>query len=464
METESGENGDYLLQEAAGRVENTPLELNTQYGRLFASEIQNADPDVITHKTEILNMLNEVDRQATSNFHTSESQIYPGTALSYIKFEITPEVIERVFKKPGALLHSDDTPEEEDDKVSEKASPEKVNDEKWFMFSAFDYPPRGNAFQSLDIAYDRFFRLLPKVARRMRRGEDVPKIEIYALGSGTGRGETVSKEFVDGVKNEGYDTKGKVYAEFVEKFGPKENEVNNTHLVLQGVSMGTASVNSLIKYLPQSLAEASQKLLDNPAGVHGKSSFIKRVGKSIQAGLGLVAEDFTRKRGGDNTMKVVKEGDEHLDKYMVEVMHLPENTPEQQELKSNLSKWTGIALLKGQPLHSDEERYYIRKGYRDPITFSPGRVMQIKREIGRPISTHSQERSSDLGEDLYHKDNGSNTEELITTPEQAKQRFVVNDQGRSIEVANDNAHFFVTTKSYPRWNQIAEYGINTFAK
>lgn len=352
-------------------------------------------------------VLAEIDRQCIDNFTLFKSQQFPGVELSVVKLSPTKELVVAIVGVQGTANDSEE-PEK-------PLTTSKLN-EQWFLFSAFAQPPDGNAYGSLDMGIDRYIQLLQKVARRVKT-EPLGEFNVYLIGSGTGFGEQITQEYLDAIKKKGLTERGRVNAEIVESLIPKRSnggfDVDNNRIVFQGVSMGTTSIDNMLPYLLEEVRENSQSLLDSPAGTHQPYE----VWKAAQTAAGLVSE-FAYRETFDNTAKVLGAGKKPFVEYMQSVGKATSDTDEQKKLKGSLADVTSLKLLKGQPLNTEDNRYFIRERTRDILSAGPVRVARRLASFGKAQ--------------------------------------VVKDSGKSLKAVVRGPHFF-EFRHHRRWEQILKY-------
>ncbi|MDP3888867.1 MAG: hypothetical protein Q8Q24_02370, partial [bacterium] len=197
-------------------------------------------------KQKLARVLERMDRDALDNFRVYSSERFPGVSFSYTKFTLDKNTL---FELSG--IHG---------KENEENQPKK----DFFLFIAASYPPGGHPFWSYDMAIDRYIRCLPSLAGAFKRGESIPQTNIYLLGVPHGFGGSVTPDWLETVKNRGFESQAKLYADFITAC---EKDVD-THLVLQGISKGAVVAEKTSKFLPQNLQSVTQRLLDNPIGYH----------------------------------------------------------------------------------------------------------------------------------------------------------------------------------------------------
>lgn len=399
--TESAE----FSQELQAKESGVKTSFRVPYCEATWQDIQKTIPGA---KAEMAMVLSELDRQCVENFSLFSSQQFPGVELSVVKLTPPKELVEKIS---GILIPEDVSKESE-----KPLSSSKVN-EQWFLFSAFAKPPDGNAYGSLDMGIDRYIQLLQKVARRIKFGEQLGEFNIYLIGSGTGFGEKISQQYIDAIKKQGLNERGKLNAEIVEELLPKtpDGKVDTDHnrIVFQGVSMGTTSIDNMLPYLPEEVRINSQALLDSPAGTHKPYE----VWKAAQTAAGLVSE-FAYRETFDNTAKVLGAGKKPFIELMQTEGKTEPETEEQTKLKGSLANVSSLKLLKGQPLHTEDNRYFIRERTRDVLSAGPVRVARRIASVGKAQ--------------------------------------VLKDSGKSLKAVVKGPHFF-EFRHHRRWEQILKY-------
>ena len=392
-------------------IRSEPLEkpaFRAPYCEATWQDIQKTIPGA---KPEMAMVLSDLDRQCVENFSLFRSERFPGVELSVVKLTPTKELVGKIA---GISI-----PEDASDESDNPLSSSKVN-EQWFLFSAFAKPPDGNAFGSLDIGIDRYVQLLQKVARRIKAGEQTGEFNIYLIGSGTGFGEKITQEYIDAIKNQGLSVRGKLNAEIVEHLLPKTTDgdfdIDNNRIVFQGVSMGTTSIDNMLPYLPEIVRKNSQALLDSPAGTHKPHE----VWKAAQTAVGLLSE-YAYRELLDNTAKVLGAGKKPFIELMQSEGKTEADSDEQTKLKRALANTSSLKLLKGQPLHTEDNRYFIRERTRDILSAGPVRVARRLVVMGKAQ--------------------------------------VLKDSGKSLKAVVRGPHFF-EFRHHSRWEQILKYVSN----
>ncbi len=314
----------------------------------------------------------EISRQVIDNYGAFEIE---GNVIPYSKISVTPEVIRKIAATaPHFNLASkpEDITSNEADLGGENRST--------FCLTAFQVVNNPMAVE--DMAIDEFFRNIPRVASAMKRGEKVPKVDIYLLDLPTGFNGKVTPELINGIKKNGIHEYGKLFTEFVLSTIPQDPEtrekyLENLRIRLHGVSMDSLA-DSIFTQLPPDVQRITQRLLDNPAGVHNPLNIFR----SVQTGLGLAIEGALREKF-DDTAKVLNAARQPFLDNIKETYHLPEEDKSQTSLKWKAFTAISLKLLKGSPLHLGDPKglpadqdpanrgSFIRKGVRDPLSSGP---------------------------------------------------------------------------------------------
>jgi hypothetical protein len=393
---------------------NESKELHTPYYGVTLEAFSKEFPE---QRAEMKTVLDEIDKQSIENFAAYKSEAMEGVSFSYTKLSITPEIMSRLSQKSdpaehlGANNFSDEMAREEEANGEEETAAKRQD---YFLFCAFGLPPDGTAFTAGDIAIDRFIRLMPRVARPMKKGEEIPEVNIYVLGAPTGFAGSVTQEWIDQVKENGLETHAKLYAEFIKKHEPEDD--SNRHIVLQGVSKGAVVAEKTSKYLPEEVQKNTQRLLDNPAGDHKPGQYIK--GAEVLAGM--VGETVARVLFDKDMMQpLMKVGGPFLDK-LSEKTGIAKDDKEQSKLKLKAALAEALALIKGSPMDTESTRSFIRQGIGDPLSFSPKRLYEIWKK-----------EDEGVGIPMFSK-------------------------GKTLEVPFKGKHFFIYNR-YNRWNKVLEY-------
>ncbi len=348
----------------------------------------NVQKEIPQQKDGMRLILEEIDKQAVGNFSLIKSSLFPGVEISAVKLSPTKALVEKIAGIASPSEKTEDKPNQE---------PALLNKaEDWFLFSAFRIPPDGNAYVSLGMGIDRFIQLTQKVARRMKDGEKIPEFNIYLIGAGTGFGEKITQEYLNTIKRGGMEARGKLNAEIVNALLPKKQDgtvdTDNKRIVFQGVSMGTASIDHMLQFLPDEVKANSQYLLDSPAGTHKPY----KVWKGLQATAGLLVEGALT-NFFDQTAKTLTSQRGEFVNYLQETGKTVPETKENKKLKKSLAITTGLKLIKGRPLNTSDNRYFIRERDDDILTSDPIRKAKSLLNRRNPQGTFSNEEKSFKG-------------------------------------------------------------------
>ena len=319
--------------------------------------------------------LDEINRQITGEgLFQWESKDQPGVKFLAGHLQITPELIERIANQ------NQNTQQTDSEVIS--SEPEGPKHYAYFAQPSFGLGLDGSALSVLDMGIDRFIKEMPKVARAIRAGEKPPSVDIYLLGGPTALGAEVTREFVDGVKKNGFSEYGRLYAEFVREHLPKdEDTLAETRVVLQGVSKGTITGEQTYAHLPPELQERSQLLFDNPAGTHGRN-IPTQIGRSINMGVGMAGELGVRMIAG-SVKGGAFAGQKDFYEAIMQKKGIPEDSEEQKKLKGELFLKGELATIaKGTPL-DDNIRSFSRISTPDPVNIN---VRNMARVFSAPIT------------------------------------------------------------------------------
>ena len=147
--------------------------------------------------------------------------------------------------------------------------------------------------------------------------------------------------------------------------------------MLQGVSKGAIIAEKTSKYLSKELQENTQRLLDNPVGDHEQSSI--RWLKGMELAAGFTAETLARMFLDDTAKALMKQSGAFVD-YLSRVKAIEKDDGEQTKLKWRAAIAEVTTLIKGSSLDTEETRSFIRRAMYDPITFSPMRILEIRKK------------------------------------------------------------------------------------
>lgn len=458
----------------------TSTRIRSPYSEVYEQEFLKAHPEEEAAADVIFE---DLDNQILNSYESYRSEAYPGVAFSHTALRVTPELIKKI-----RATDPDSTPLPE---VNLKPSTSK--DQKWFLFTAFSLPPGGDALTVGDLGIDRFIRLLPTVARAVKAGEVAPNTEINLMGSPTGFGGEVTQEWIDAIKTEGFDAYGKLYSEYVKKHVPEDPaKLDNTRIVLQGVSKGTIVADKTFAHLTPEIQKHTQELIDNPAGNHKAIPLIKYF-SGLKVFSGLIGETAVR-LAGDPIMKDLMKRDKAFYKAVSEQKGIAPDSPEQTKLKKGAVIHEGLRLLSGTPLDTENNRMFVRRSITDPLTFNPARLGQVYAETGRQIETISQKLAKQEDEfrrqelldlqaeaertGMSNEELKARAETLLDRPdyyqkeleesgedfpkEKARQAISASQHGRALEVGiKAKGHFFSLYRGWGEnkgiWKQRIDY-------
>lgn len=359
------------------------------------------------HSRSLSLIFNEINNQAIDSFQTYNSEKFPGVSFSTIHLSVTPELIERLSDKGFPA------PKKEQTEGETKGSKDQV----WFVEPAFGFGDIGNAFSALDMGIDRFIREMPKVSYALKHGEKPPKIDIYVIGSPIAFAGTVTEAWKKEVGEKGFDTHGKLYAEFVQKNIP--DNLDNTRVIVTGPSRGSVTSERTYHFLPDEIKSHTQGLYDIPAGSHSRILPLQVI-KSINMGVGMGGELGIRMLADRTSKDLAKTEGAFLKKLKVE-KNIPQDSKEQTDLKLKSFLQEVKALAKGTPPDFNERGYY-----RAP-EFDPTNI-KLEGIIDRGVS--------------FVK----------------RRKFSFRSKGNKLTISTSRkAHNFPWKKSFNRWESVLEY-------
>lgn len=332
------------------------LTLNSPYFDVALGVVREKIPE---KESQIRRVLEVIDREGVENFSLFRPKDYPGVALPFTRINVT--------KLTNELFGLNSEPKRQEKEQGTISSPRRL----YFIFPGFAFPPAGHPFTPWDIVYDRVISLFPQIINPIRKGETIPQIEVLVLGSPNGLGGKVSEEWVTALKDKGIPQYGQVSAEFVRKALPEEqNELENTWIILQGMSMGSTVAEHTYLELPE-LKQKLQLLLDNPAGLHER---VLALLKGIQIPLGFLGEATVRGLFDQRVRNVIEAENVFL-KKLEEMLQqrgiIEKDNQEQKKLKRKAALTDALNLIKGSSFDTESIRSFIRQGLYDPTSFSP---------------------------------------------------------------------------------------------
>lgn len=367
----------------------------------------------------------EIDRQSIDNFGTLKPSRFPGAEVSYIRYTIAPELMKTLAKG-------------EPKEIQPLLKNEEAKDEVAFLFSSLGKPPDGNALNSQDLAIDRFFRNLTRVARAIKEGRTPPSVEMYLFGTGTGVGEKATPALLDAVRTEGLNVMGEIYAEFVEQV-LAGRDLSKTHILLEGASLGVGAADKTFSNLPKTIRDASQRLFDNPTGGHEPGNKLK----GIRIAAGFVPE-FAYRKVFDPVARRLDAAKKPSSEFLMTQKGIQPDDQEQINLKNNLFNTATAKVLEGYGLNQDE-RTFLRRGTKDFT--SSGRAVRMRRVQRTGPDGQMREVKAVPMESFA----GREGKIIQRDPGQPQS-----DRGRTLEAPMKRGHSFVR-ENFGRWNEILNY-------
>lgn len=221
---------------------------------------------------------------------------------------------------------------------------------------------------------------MPRITGALRRGEQPPVIDIYLVGAPHAFGGSVTQEWVDAIKQRGFEPHGELYAEFMQNHLPKDPEaLERTRIIMQGVSKGASTSAATSKNLPEDLRKKTQRLYDVPVGIHERN-LLSQIIKGANMLSGMAGEMAARMIGAqirtDITSKSLSQTESQFYKDMAVKLNLPQDDAEQSKLKASCLVPEVLALIKGNPIDKSE-RTFLRKPEIDPSNLDLGNLRKI---------------------------------------------------------------------------------------
>lgn len=297
----------------------------------------------------------------------NESQTFKGVKFGSVHLSVTPELIKQI--NPEINL-----PQEPE--IAEDSSESKPKHYVYFLQPAFN--TNVNPYGVLDLGIDRFIREMPRIAGALRGGRKPPTIDIYLLGAPHGFGGKVTQEWIDAIKKDGFDPRGKLYAEFMQNHLSKDpEELKRTRIMMQGVSAGVATSAATSRNLPEYLKNwRTQRYYYGPVGIHERnrpSPIVKGANMLIGTGVELALHSLGGKIGTDITAKVLSQTETQFYKDMAEKFDLSADDAEQSKLKNSCVKSELCALIRGTPLDKSERTRVTAPKF-DPLNTDIGNL------------------------------------------------------------------------------------------
>jgi hypothetical protein len=326
------------------------------------------------HDNTIDRIFKEESRQAIETFNPSvESQQFPGVKISTIELEFTRDFA-RSFNKNQALQLESQLSEDKD------GQKRKSKTYIYFLQPAFGAGFVGNAFSILDAASDRLIRDLPKVLEGDR-------VVVVLQGSPLSIPGAVTKEWVNGVRKEGFDMHGKLYAEHAKKylydnFG---DDLENVVVTVQGQSRGSNTAARTVYFLNEDedlkavrTTQAIKKdkdnpkpkpvargLYDAPTGNHDRN-LAAQLKHSVNMASGLAGETVARMMiTKDQVLGDLGKTEALFMQRLFKSKEIKPDDSKQKLLKNAALLAEALALGRGTPIDETERGFYREPGF-DP--------------------------------------------------------------------------------------------------
>jgi len=284
-----------------------------------------------------------------------------------------------------------------------------------FIFGSFVNTSNGHEFTFFEEAMHQLIKKLPRFLEEIDKGENPDDDSVYVLGSPTNELGTMSTQFLESMKGGNtFKQFGALYAEFIDAQLPKdEQERENLHLYLYGISMGSSFATQTAEHLlnegkiTQSHEISKERHIpftqvraDTLPGASDSSI------KKWQIPLGFVADNpFTMLTNAYTRVASIKEVAAmiEINKVLAERGIVENMTPEQKKMKEEailgrglLSGEDGIIndLRKGVPIDDNLKLTEVRAVY-DPLQYSGS----FRREVKQQRENHK----GSLGENMVSK-------------------------------------------------------------
>lgn len=316
-------------------------------------EVREKSPEI---RDEVQHILESIDRQGLENLALVDIEEFNGLRIPITRINVNSVVGENYPSLKGGA---------EDD-------PQKAKKEVFFIFRGFAPSPAGHPFTSWPTIYDRVISSMPKIAHAVKAGEQPPEIDIYSLGSPIGLGGKVSKDWPASVRRIGYAAHGKAYAGLIKGLvdGNKDDSAH-TRITFNGVSAGATVAEQTFRRLSPEGYKINL-LLDNPVNTENYPNPVRRLRGVQQAAMYL--GEYLVRGGFNRRAKMEAEGAKRFNsayqKVLEEKFGEKADDDAQKRLKLWAVGWEEWSLVKGTPL-STESRAFVRRGYKDPLSFKP---------------------------------------------------------------------------------------------
>ena len=290
--------------------------------------------------------------------------------------------------------------------------PNLVKKKKEFVFTSLQLIQSGNQFAFMEEPMHQAFKDLPRALSMIREGKEPDSREIYSLGSPTNELGTMSKEFLEKIKDgKAFNEFGALYAEFIKSVIPEEQR-RDTAILLYGQSMGASFAAQTAKQMiengdgtqssevtKENNVPAIQVRLDMPVG----SSELSNERKKWQIPVGF-ALDGIYTAVTDSYLRPVMLSDKKFLTSTQEILAergMPsQSSAEQVALKKEGIKETINSLRQGTPI---PENLKVTKvvGLYDPLMYSGAPEKEMRK--------HKKEHEGSLGASMVSKSKNQKT-------------------------------------------------------
>lgn len=304
---------------------------------------------ILGKKEKLKVWLDAIDKEVINNFGVFESQKDPE-----VRFPYTRVLIRNVANSVQDIPAS---PKEE-----------KAQDKTIVVFTPFIPPPGGGPDDIMNTIYDRVLTALPTLHTK--------NITVYGLGLPTSKWGSISDEWLNNLKKNGFSEYGKLYAEFLRTF------LDGGNILFFAGSMGTVLADQTARQVPE-VWKNLKLLLNNPTGVHDLSGreiklpFVGTIplsakGFQVVTGFGLEAGIRMKVPFVDDLVKKSMSGAKPAGKALFSILQqkgiISYESNQQNALKKKCSLQAIKLLMKGNPLDTENFRSYVEQGAFDPAT------------------------------------------------------------------------------------------------
>lgn len=319
-------------------------------------------------KAEVERTLTEYNQQYIKNLDQVASPAYPGVDFTVSKLTITPDVVKRIYGQSGLP----ETGVSSASAAEATSSHHPQNKRTHFLFGALAPPPSGDAFGMADTTLDTFIRELPQYWDALRKGENPPDIEIYAVGTPTGQGGHVSQEWQNDLQQDYLSTYGKTFVDFVKQHSAQPEDAQGDEqqtIVIRGASKGALIATEVGSMLDDQARQQVVLRLDNPAGDHGGADEPSRAAKSGRVAVGLGGA-IVGHLAASPTFREFGRLDGPFKEELRKLKGWEEDSAEQADLKGKAFQVEQLALFKGVAPDTKDMRTVVTRGWEDSLTQS----------------------------------------------------------------------------------------------